>query len=423
MTVLNRLAAIRIDALIASLVIAFAVCFNSCSALSTIKGLSSFGLPLAFIACLLLLCFPDAPDNKTKTTVSLFLFIVPIFLSSIASPTSSNAVNSLQLILIIILSYLCVRKLGALRFCTIFIDVMLVTSICSIVVWIALNFIGVDFPLPLLENVNGVHYKTLLVASYYVEPYIPTNFSMGFFWECGIFASYLLFAIVAELLVKRKLSKLRLIILAVALLTTGSTAGYLLLPVAISVGMLQRGGRARYVFVSALILTLAVVLANYSSIAAYLAQINPDMFSKLIDSNAVTRLSRLQSPAACWSLFLQRPILGYGYGGALDAYSAIVASSGTIDSLTSTSFFQLAAFGLGGIIMWVMAAYAIFGIRALTPLAKVALFVLVIIVINKEPHTASAMSYALLFSMISLNGRTCEANLRSKACVRDCHAL
>ena len=211
----------------------------------------------------------------------------------------------------------------------------------------------------------------------------------------------MLLAIAVEFMLQSKVSKLRLSLLIATLLTTGSTAGILLLPLALSVGLLKRGGKVRIVISLSLLIVFIVVLVNFSVIIAELAKINPSLFSKLTDADAVTRLTRLQSPSICWDLFVQSPALGYGYGGALDVYSAYVASNSTVDSLTTTSFFQLAAFGILGFAMWLVTAWSVFAPRRLPATAAFVLLVMLVIIINKEPHTASALTYTLIFAFLS----------------------
>lgn len=140
-------------------------------------------------------------------------------------------------------------------------------------------------------------------------------------------------------------------------------------------------------------------------------QINPTLFWKLGDADAVTKLTRLQSPSVCWDLFSANPFFGLGYGDALEAYSTVAASSATIDSLTTTSFFQLAAFGISGFAMWGITIYALTGTGRLPLSSGIMLVLLFVIIINKEPHTASVMTYILLFSFLSFTGKTSEKAL------------
>ena len=397
----RRFLTIRLDWLLIGIFVGLSVCLNSCSAVSTLIGFSSLCLPFALLSCLLLLTLSDVKKNNTALTVGALVFLIPISLSAIGNLNNSNVMNSLTLTVCILLAYLCVRKVGPIRLCHIFVGLMCTTACVSLLFWIATNWLGLNFPFPVFENVNGVHYKTIFIVSQYAETYIDTSKSMGFFWESGIFASYLLLAIVVEFMVNRKASKIRLVLLVVTLFTTGSTAGYLLLPLALSVGLLKNGGRGRVAIAIGIAILVLWAFTNYSTILNALMQIDPSLFWKLGDAGAVTKLTRLQSPGVCWSLFSASPVLGLGYGDALEAYSAIAAGSPTIDSLTTTSFFQLSAFGISGFAMWGVTLYALIGTRRLPLSAGIMLALLFVLVINKEPHTASAMTYMLVFSFLS----------------------
>lgn len=402
MKLASRILSTRLDHVIPGLLIGIAVCLNSCSAISTLNDCSWICLPLAALACVVLLLFPNTEGRKAALTVGALVFTLPIVISAIVNLSYSNIVNSMTLLITILLAYLCVRKTKAEWLCRAFVSTMCVTSFCSLCLWILTNVAKVDLPVPVLENVNGVHYKTLGIVSQYVEPYIQHSNSMGFFWECGVFASYLLLAIVVEFMLAERVSKLRLALLTITLLTTGSTAGYLLLPLAISFGFLRQSSKAGVVISVCLLAFTLIVLLNYSSIVDTLAGFNPSLFGKLTDTGAVTRLTRLQSPGICWELFLQNPLFGLGYGGALDAYAACTISTSTVDSLTTTSFFQLAAFGVAGFAIWFVTLSSVFGAHRASFSASLILAFLLLAILNKEPHTSSCLTYLLIFSFLSL---------------------
>ena len=404
----RRFLSIRLDWLLIGTFVGLSVCLNSCSAVSTLIGFSSLCLPFALLACFLLLTLSDADENNAALTIGVLVFTIPILLSAIGNLSNSNVMDSLTLMVCILLAYLCVRKVGPLHLCRIFVWLMCTTSYVSLLFWISINWLGINLPLPVFENVNGVHYKTIFIVSQYAEAYIDANKSMGFFWESGIFASYLLLAISVEFMVNEKASKVRLALLVVTLFTTGSTAGYLLLPLALAVGLLKNGGRGRVAISIGIVILVLWAFANYSTIINMLMQIDPSLFWKLGETDAVTKLTRLQSPGVCWNLFSSSPVLGLGYGEALQAYSAIAAGSSTIDSLTTTSFFQLAAFGVSGFAMWGVTLYALIATRRLPLSASIMLALLFVMVINKEPHTASAFTYILVFSFLSFSGESPE---------------
>lgn len=223
MNFVRRFLSIRLDWLFIGLIVGFAVCLNSCSAVSTLKGYSSLCLPFALLACLLLLMFTDVEKNNTALTGGLLVFVLPVVFSALANFDNSNVVNSLTLLSCIFLAYLCVRKFGSILMCRIFVKLMCISAAMSLILYLATNLLRLNLPFPVLENVNGIHYKTIFIVSQYAETYIDGSKSMGFFWESGIFASYLLLAIAIEFMVEEKASIRRLALLVIALFTTGST--------------------------------------------------------------------------------------------------------------------------------------------------------------------------------------------------------
>ena len=404
MNLANRVMSVRFDRFLICLFVGVVVCLNSCSAISTFKGYSWVCFPLAVLACLVLFLMPDVNNHNHPLTVGVLVFIIPIVLSCLSNLNHSNIINSINLSFVILLAYLCVRKFDVQRLCKSFVILMCVTSAFSLILSL-LSIAKIDLPLPVFENINGVHYKTIGIASQYEENFIQRSKSMGFFWESGIFASYLLLAIAVECSFEEKASKLRLSLLFAALITTYSTAGLLLVPLALSIGLLKRGGRARAAISAGLLLIFVITIVNLPVLIAALVNLNPSLFGKLINMDAVTRLTRLQSPEICLSLFFENPLFGLGYGEALDSYSFRILSIASIDSLTSTSFFQLAAFGIAGFAMWGVTVYSLLGTGRLPLSAALMLVLLFAIILNKEPHTASALTYMLVFSLLALGNQ------------------
>lgn len=171
---------VRLDWLLIGTFVGFSICLNSCSAVSTLIGFSSLCLPFALISCFLLLTLSDADKNNTALTIGALVFTIPVLLSAIGNFSSSNVMNSLTLMVCILLAYLCVRKVGPLHLCHIFVWLMCATSCVSLLVWIATNWLGINLPFPVFENVNGVHYKTIFIVSQFAEAYIDASKSMGF---------------------------------------------------------------------------------------------------------------------------------------------------------------------------------------------------------------------------------------------------
>jgi len=91
--------------------------------------------------------------------------------------------------------------------------------------------LGTIPPLPLVTNINNVNYYNGFIAFAFAGYGVDRN--TGIFWEPGIFSSFLILALVFVILdspVKRKRFSVAIdvILFAIGIVTTNSTAGYLL---------------------------------------------------------------------------------------------------------------------------------------------------------------------------------------------------
>ena len=178
--------------------------------------------------------------------------------------------------------------------------------------------------------------------------------NIGTFWEPGLFATFILIAIILELWNKNKTSKLTILIFLITLYTTKSTYGYLML-VPISFELLTKVLNKRFSFSLTIFLITIVVFLNYklNDFISWLVQINPRLFSKLIDeSNSFN--ARIESPLTNLRIFENNYLFGAGLGNTENLFSNM-----TIGAQTSTSTYFLAAFGFLGIAYTLLFIYGI----------------------------------------------------------------
>ena len=373
--------------------IAATVLLNSCSMISTIPSFTPL-LSLSVWACVAIL-MPSAPIRSSRLYLAVAAVCFWIILASLFSFSAVNISIGINLSALIALSYLISSRISVERFVMVFLKSMAIISAVSISLWLLVEVAGVVPPLPRLENVNGVHYRTIGLASYIDEPYLSERASLGVFWEQGVFASFLIIALYLELHFKGSPLLSRVILFTTALFTTSSTAGYILLPFVFLSKMLgSKDKRFRLIATVSVVALISILVFWSDSISQYLARVNPVMFGKLIDNAAVTKSTRFYSPLLCLSIFNDSPILGLGYAGANDAYIALAESTQMVDSLTSTSAFLMAAFGLGGLLMALFPLAAIMRLHYLSVPQRLLACVLILLVLNKEPHTTD------LFMMI-----------------------
>jgi hypothetical protein len=378
-------------------IVVFAMLFNSCSMLSTVSSFSALSSVFSFVAIFALCTLRGGERSRSMALIVLILIVGGILGSSLVNLDLSNLNTGASQILAIGFGYLCAEKIPYRIFAGCFLRIMALMSTASIFLWFWVNVLDQSFPSIALENVNGVHYETIIIASLFDEPYITSHASMGIFWEPGVFASFIIVALLLELHFEEKTSLARVGAFIVALLTTESTAGILLVPIVFASVLMERCVKYRLpVFLMLLIGSITLVFLS-SPILRFLASINPDMFLKLVEDNAVTANTRIQSPFICLSIFSSGPIFGYGYSGALDLYQSTIAYQGDVDSLTSTSFFLLSAYGLTGIILVLLPLLSVANISKKSAYSKILILIIIVAILNKEPHMTTCFLYALAF--------------------------
>ena len=108
--------------------------------------------------------------------------------------------------------------------CKIFVNVMTLISIISLVGYFLINYTDILSFLPIIKNRNNVAYAIGYIFNYITI--IPER-NCGIFWEPGVFATFLIVAILFETCFKqKKANPLKIILFIVCIITTRSTAGY-----------------------------------------------------------------------------------------------------------------------------------------------------------------------------------------------------
>ena len=180
----------------------------------------------------------------------------------------------------------------------------------------------------------------------------------------------------------------------VGILLSQSAAGYILLVLSLYFVCVQH--KNHKAFIDYLVLIAGVyLLFNYQQLIDTLLNLNQSVFWKLAGDN-LTSNTRLNSPIACLDIFIRNPLTGTGLRYGTDIYTAM-KSQYSMDSLTSTSFFYMAAYGIWGISYNILIFLAVFRQKALSVPLRVVLLVIILIILNKEPHYSITVTYVFLF--------------------------
>lgn len=220
----------------------------------------------------------------------------------------------------------------------------------------------------------------------------------GLFWEPGIFASYLIIASILEITFSEKINYFKLTILILTTISTFSTAGIIMI-VPLLIMLIERTiGNLKIkwiVSITFIILTL-YLLFNMNAILNYLYQFNSDIFGKITDSDLITTSTRIGSPLLNIKIFKTNPLFGAGINGATNIYNNFKGMY-RINSQTSTSTYMLAVIGIFGITYTLIWIYSIIKIDLFSLTTKCLILILILFIINKEPHNSLMATWLLFF--------------------------
>lgn len=381
------------------------IAFQSCYALLTVSEYTIIGYLLLVLALLsLLMVKPLNGGMLSKGCVAVgAVFLFGIMLSTLINEGFSFSPDTLRLLAVVAISLLIVAKVPFCTFISGFLTVLKVLTLVALFVWLLVNVFRVSMPLPEATNFRGLVYQIgyiFFLSSQYTD-FGGLYDSLSIFWEPGIYSSFLLIGIALETSGVAELKKSDIALFSVAVLSTFSTAGIVLLPVAMSPLLFRKNGKfSAALFFALLSLTLVIVI-NMQSILQFLATVNYSLFGKLVQLDMLTTSTRIESPLINLNGWLLNPVIGNGLEGATNYYQLAMASSSAIDSMTSTSTYCLSAFGAFGAIPIVCWIAGVMRVRRVTIYQKVIFLTLIFIVLNKETHTATLFLYCLMFYLFN----------------------
>lgn len=301
----------------------------------------------------------------------------------------------LNLFSVAFIPFYIVEKNDSRKLVSCFVNVMFVIALISLAFTAWISLFGAPTPFSIVTTTAstynyGVYFYTKMWSGVLVR-------NKGLFWEPGLFSSYLVVALMLEIELNPKPKIWKIIILVITVISTYSTAGILLLPfIAILFVNKNVNNRSIRAVLFSMLVVVAIIGTLFStSIVEYLVGVNPDVFSKLLGTD-LTKTTRLGAPRLNFDIFMKYPIFGAGFSGATELFQ-----QGKVeyfaDSQTSTSLFMMAALGIGGILYSIWWIRGIAECKAFTLLSKIVVMVIVILILNKEPHNALMGTWLSMF--------------------------
>lgn len=381
----------------------FFVLTTSGYALSTVPGSYYYYYLIIPIIGILFYCFKkNCFDFKfsIKPSSAAYLYIVLItIISFLVNLNLSYISTNIKFILVVTFAFLIIRVLKFETFITYYIRVIKAIVIISLIGYVLFNYTKIPFSLSTFKNVNDVEYYNgfifFAIKSFGVWNNTGLNRNIGAFWEPGLFASFILIALIFEFTIKSKFSKITFIVLMLGLISTNSTFGYLMF---IPIFILNVAKNAQvyklWIIFSVTIIALIISIIYLPTLLQSLYEFKPDLFGKLI-YNSVSATERIDAPLTNLKIFLSNPIFGAGIGK-----TEIIFSSLTRAAQTSTSTYFLATFGIFGIFHIGFLSYGILSYKRVNKFSRILILFIIISLMNKEPHMFFTMSFILIFYFI-----------------------
>lgn len=337
--------------------------------------------------------------RKAECFQRIGIFFLPMITMFISGETPFNYAWS-RYFLTVILAWILVHDISREKILLIYRNTMLVIAVISLVGYVVFNLLGFYTLLPTMSKLNEsstVYYTAIIYNILNIAQYR----NCGIFWEPSIFAAYLSLALIVHLFFIEK-SKIRdTFILAIAILTTNSTGGYILLILITLIKLLEK---RQILWLSVTVTAFAVIMTLFSEqIIEVLMKINPELFGKLFYfADSGSSLTRYYSSIINLRIWLTNPILGIGLPQLDDEYLVwrlILAPESLAPAQTSTSTIMLASLGIAGIYYNYLCIKASWQ-KTLTIFQRVIVLIIIFFIVNQTPHTYFVMTYILLFAMI-----------------------
>lgn len=330
----------------------------------------------------------------------LFFFIFVVLLSLLfCSDKTTNLFSYLYFLAVFISSFLLCKSTSFKEFGSFFVKTLSVISIISLVFFL------------LLYNTNFAYGTSINVGERYItQSYLDLFYdygnglpgrlaasaadrNMSIFWEPGVFGTLLLIGLIFELyFLKEQKSYLRCILFIICILTTFSTAAYLLLPFILFFSLFELPSSK---FKSMLIgcgFALGVVFLLIST-WYYRDKIFNGSYS------LVTRFSSIQYHL---KIMFTSPLFGVGPVTANNMYYEI--SAGTVDAATSTMGYLLSGFGCLFFIFLLIVFISPLFRKDLKWTSKIFIIFFIFFILEKENQVNDfiSLTFILMFTFDSL---------------------
>lgn len=384
------------------IVIAFLI-LNSGSAIMTVQKYANNYLVIlagtgVFCFFVSVLCKKHLSIKK-DSIFNTFIVLTFINLVSLLFNFSSYSISMFfKPMLILFVALIFVNCYSYEEFTYYYTNTIKVLCVIALIAYCLYCVIQIPCLLPEFKNYNGVTYRNGYLFVLMENYGIIFKRAMSVFWEPGLFATMIYFSFILEVLLPNKSIKFRTIILyLLTMWCTVSVSALLILPFAAMLLIKRKLKKKEIVGLMILLLICLILFVNQEALFKMLVAINPRLGDELFSENNMSFFARMVSPVNNLKIFLTNPIVGVGYGKA----NAIYNTMQTV-SQTSSSTYYLAALGIGGSMYTIYWIIAFVKMKNISRWAKFGGIMMILFLLNKEPHSGILMTCCMLFYMLKI---------------------
>lgn len=336
-------------------------------------------------------------------TIIFLLFVLISFVTN--TNRSDNLNNYLDICFVIVASLLLSSRVSYRTVAKHFNNLLLVFSLLSLFLYLMVCVGKYGFGSSFFVNGSFRYDNYGFLNLFYNEKMYGIGGTPRFcsiFWEPGVYASFLLIALLNEIMFK-KTSIFNVLFFSICLAFTKSTASIILYPflVILFLSNKVKNSKMRSVLLTVSFLLVIVFFGLILFRSNLLIELFPSLFEKF--SGSISLTSRLYSPYYYFLTYSSNAkTIFFGMGGvSANSYYYSIAPSNLIDSGTSTSAYLMASYGSLGLLLTILPLIGIILNKKWNVSTKVSLSVLFLFVFNKENHSSILFSILIIYYLMS----------------------
>ena len=336
--------------------------------------------------------------NNTNIVLIVILLLVLTTMVVNANFTLGYGVQFVSLLT----GYVISRKVNHQYFFSAYVRIIYFISIVSIILFSLFSiFPNILSFFHVTTNRADVSYVNLFFYSHFLNVYRNT----AVFREPGMYMIYLSIAILFELFYFNKPQKKHLLIFVIAMLTTLSTGGFVILSGIYVLNLIQKKGFNNfYKSIIFGVFIILIVVMNFSYFESTILKFDSS------SNNYGSTLSRLASVIIPLNIFTESPLFGVGLSKFETLYNfysyqifGVLMKSGS--QSTNTLFNALATYGVFYFFLIITGIFKFIKVFTKARFLRIAIFILFFAMLSNED-----MRYSLLYSTIVFYGYNLENN-------------